>query len=210
MRRCSWILGIIVLAVLSSVRCTPTTKLVNSWTAPDVNKASVKKVLVLGIARDLPIRRAYEDEFVKTLQGLKYEAVASYNWIPDMPKELDKDMLRQKMKENGVTHVIATRVVDEKTVTSYIPPSYSTAGPYYPGWYGSYYSYWSVGYSGVYSPGYTTVSQVVSLETNLYDVSTEKLLWTGITDTWVGDDRFENVDPVIRKVVYDLRTKKVI
>lgn len=212
MRTRRWFPGIALLGMLAASSCAPTTKMLTSWTSPNLQQGSVKKILVLGVAKDLSIRRYYEDSFVSTLQGLKYGAVPSYLWIPDMPKELDKEMLAKKIAEAGVTHVLVTRLVDQKTVQTYTPPTYATVGasPYYPGWYGSYYSYWSVGYTTTMSPGYVTESQVVSLETGLYRASDEELIWTGITETWVADNRSKNVDAVIKKVVYELRAKAVL
>jgi hypothetical protein len=200
------------MGLLATASCGPTTKMLTSWTSPNLEQGTVKKILVLGVARDLSLRRTYEDSFVRTLQGLKYGAVPSYLWVPDMPDELNKEMLGKKIREAGVSHVIVTRLVDEKTVKTYTPPSYATVGvsPYYPGWYGSYYSYWSVGYTTMVSPGYVSESQVVSLETGLYDAEDEELIWTGITETWVSDNRTKNVDAVIKKVVYELRAKGVL
>jgi hypothetical protein len=193
--------------------CGPSTKMLATWSAPDVERERVSKVLVLGVARDPTIRRSYEDEFVRTLERHDYEAVASYEWIAEVIPELDKQVLRERIEQNGVTHVLTTRLVDQKTVETYTPPTYATVGyaPYYPGWYGSYYSYWSVGYTTMTSPGYVTASQVVSLETNLYRASDEKLLWTGLTETWVSDYPLqENISSVIQKVVFSLRQKKIL
>lgn len=206
------IVWIALVSLAAAGGCAPTTRMLTSWSAPDFRQGSVEKVLVLAVARDVSIRRSYEDTFVRTLEKHGYAAVPSYLWIPEMPKELDKALIAQKVKENGVTHVLATRLVDQKTVRTYTPPSYATVGvaPYYPGWYGSYYSYWSVGYSTVMTPGSVTEEQVVSLETNLYDASEEKLIWTGITETWISSTPSQNVDAVIDKVVYELRAKGIL
>lgn len=212
MRSRGWVVFLLTIGLLGAASCGPSTKMLTSWTAPDFQKSTIKKILVLGVAKDLSLRRHYEDSFVQTLQGLKYGAVPSYLWIPDMPKELDKEMLGKKIAEAGVTHVLVTRLVDQKTVQTYTPPSYATVGvsPYYPGWYGSYYSYWSVGYTTMVSPGYVSENTVFSLETGLYDASDEKLLWTGITETWLADNPTKNIDAVIKKVVYELQAKGVL
>jgi hypothetical protein len=197
------------MALVVAGSCAPRTKMLNSWTEPSFQHGTVKKVLVLGIAQNPSVRRQFEDDFVTSLKSLGYEAVASYFWLPEVSKDLDRDLLAAKVRENSVTHVIVTRLVDQKTVTSYTPPSYASVGvsPYYPGYYGSYYSYWSVGYTTMVSPGYVTEELVVSLETNLYEAATEKLIWTGLTETWISGSPSANVEAVIKKVVYELRSK---
>lgn len=206
------LLGLGLLALVAAGACAPSTKMLTSWTAPNYQQGTIKKVFVLGVAQDFSIRRTYEDNFAATLQGRGFQAIPGWQWIPDMPKELDKEALLAKFKENGVTHVLVTRLVDQKTVQSYTPPSYATVAvaPYYPGWYGSYYSYWSVGYTTAMSPGYVSESTVVSLETNLYDAGKEELIWTGVTETWVSGSPSQNIDAVIKKVVYELRAKGVL
>jgi hypothetical protein len=197
--------------VLLGASCAPTTKMVTSWSAPDYQPGSVKKILVAGVARDASIRRVYEDRFVKKLKGLGYEAVASYLWVPDL-SAVDKEAIKARVVQEGVTHVLATRLVDQKTVETYVPPTTvaTPVAPYYPTWYGSYYSYWSTGWSYSTSPGYVTQETVVSLETNLYNAGDEALIWTGLTETWIWESPSDNIEPVIQKTMTELRSKKIL
>ena len=205
---------LLLLAVATS--CTTRTTLVTSWAAPGATKASVKKVLVLGISQDNGIRRRFEDDFASRLIGRDYQAIAGYQWVPDASK-LDKDALAQRIHAEGVTHVLITRLVGKKTVATEVPPTVTTVGyaPYGPGYYGGWGSYWAVGYSTVVSPGYTTVNDVVTLETNFYDASKgdkDALVWTGQTETWM-DDGFSvqsKIDAVISKVVTEMKAKGII
>ena len=80
------------------------------------------------------------------------------------------------IKDNGIDAVLITRVTGtEQNV------HYSGGSMGYPGYYGGMYSYYYGAYS---SPGYVTTSTTVRLETNVYAVSTEKLTWAGITETF--------------------------
>jgi hypothetical protein len=62
----------------------------------------------------------------------------------------------------------------------------------------------------VTSPGYTTVNTVVGLETNIYDLETQKLVWTGLTQSWIDTSAEKEIPKVIYAVLWDLRSKKVI
>jgi hypothetical protein len=188
--------------------------MVTSWAAPGAGKEGVKKVLVLGISQDTSIRRTYEDKFAARLKSRGYEALPGYTWVPDA-SQLDQAALTSRIKAEGVTHVLVTRLVGKKTVTTEVPTTVTTVGyaPYGPGYYGSWGTYWSVGYGSVVSPGYTTVNDVVTLETNFYDASKEKdaLVWSGQSETWMDTGSgASRIDSVIDTVVMEMRAKGLI
>jgi hypothetical protein len=216
--RASLRLAAVPLFAAALVCCTTRTEIVTSWAAPTVNKESVKKVLVLGISKDAAIRRTYEDDFSIKLAKMGINAIPGYRWVPDA-SQLDKAAITARIREEGVTHVLITRLVGTKTVTTETAPTvvgvgYGGYAPYGPGYYGSWGSYWSTGYSTVVSPGYTTVNDVVTLETNFYDASKEKdnLVWSGQSETWIDQSgpTPKKVDSVIGAIVYEMQSKKVI
>ncbi|MDY0078796.1 MAG: hypothetical protein RBR87_16130, partial [Bacteroidales bacterium] len=59
----------------------------------------------------------------------------------------------------------------------YVPGSQGAPYVVYP-FYGSYYSYYNMRYSYVYDPGYYTTDQIYFIEGNLYDLNTDKLVWS--------------------------------
>jgi hypothetical protein len=209
------VLGLAVVALALMASCTARTTVVTSWAAPGVSKANVKKILVLGISQDNSVRRRFEDDFASRLIGRGYQAIAGYQWVPDASK-LDTVALTARIRQEGVTHVLVTRLVGKKTVATEVPATVTTVGyaPYGPGYYGGWGTYWSAGYSTVVSPGYTTVNDVVTLETNFYDASKDKdaIVWTAQTETWMdgGGGTGEKIDDVISKVVWEMRAKGVI
>jgi hypothetical protein len=48
------------------------------------------------------------------------------------------------------------------------------------------------------------------LETNLYDVKTEKLIWSGKSKTWSKDSKDQIINDVIKAVVNNLKKNKLI
>jgi hypothetical protein len=196
---------------LAAAACAARTTVTQTWTSPQYHKSAMKKVLVLGIAKDGTIRRSYEDGFVEKLKSYGYEAIPAYEWVGDATK-IDRDEIAAKIKENGVTHVLVTRMVGKKDVQTYVPPTTVGVG-YGPGWYGGWYSYYSVGYSYVTQPGYITQDTVVTLETNLYDASKgekDALMWSGTSDTWIGDSPAGSVKSVISAVAYKMRVQNIL
>ena len=198
----------IVAATLTS--CAASTQLTSSWADPAAAGHVFKKIVVVGVTDKAPIRREYEDAWTRELTARGIDAVPSYTF-GGADAKLDKDAAMSKLQENGAEAVLVTRLVDKETVNTYYPPSYSTVAapsPYYGGWYG----YYSMGYSYMTSPGYVEENKVYRLETNLYDVQNDKLLWSGITESSLtsGQAPTGEVQPVIHLLVNDMQKKKVI
>ena len=208
---CRAALGTAIPCILAlAAACATRTEILKSWVDPALPTGPVKKVLVLGVARDSRLRRIYEESFVTVLNGRKVEAIPCYQWAPDTA-QLDRDAIASRAKEEGVSHVLVTRVVNRKRVETYQPPMVTTVGvaPYGPGWYGGWYPYYSVGFSYVSSPGYITVNDVVSLETNLYATASEKLIWSGLSETWVETTPEQSIQPLVDTLVYRMRADHV-
>jgi Domain of unknown function (DUF4136) len=199
---------------LGMLGCASSTKMLSSSTTPDFRPGSVKKVFVVGVAQNNSLRRVFEDSFVNDLKRDKYDGEASYTRIPDPdPKKIDKDAVAAALVKDGFTHVLVTRLVSVEDRETYVPPTTMAVGVGYGGYggyYGGWYPYMSMSYGYVTSPGYTTVDRVVCLETNIYDLATQKLIWTGQTETWVDKSAEDSVRKVIYAVTWDLRAKKVI
>ena len=201
--------GVALLGLLVAAGCGPSTKLLHTWSDPAITPNSLNKIMVLGIAKNSTIRRTYEDHFVLALKAQGTDAAPSYPYTAD--GQLDSAAVQAKLAEMHVSGLIVTRVTDKQTVDTYYPPTTSYAGvpsPYYGGWYG----YYNMGYSYVSSPGYTVQSQVVNLETNLYRVQDGKLIWSGLSQTWLqeGDNPANQIDPFIQQIVAAMEASKVV
>jgi hypothetical protein len=86
-------------------------------------------------------------------------------------------------KEYGIDGVLIVRLVDRKVETVY------EGGPsYYDGFYGNryrrgWYNYYGAGYNVFNTPGYLTENYISTVETVIYDIATDKILWSAITET---------------------------
>ncbi|HEV8202227.1 MAG TPA: hypothetical protein VGS03_19630 [Candidatus Polarisedimenticolia bacterium] len=206
----------LVLAALASPlalgSCSESMKLVRSQVDPAFVPGSVKSVFVVGVSTNPIMRKEYENTFVTALQSKDLKVIPGSELIPDI-SQVDKDAVTAELRKMGVTHVMVTRVVDRKQVEQYHPPSYTTVGVGYggyPGYYGGWGSYMSVGYTTMSSPGYTTLHTVVSVESNLYDLATEKMVWTGLSEGYPDDNPTDSIRPYINQLIYDMKAKKVI
>jgi hypothetical protein len=207
--------ALVLAALLSPVAvaaCSQSMKLVRSAVDPAFVQGSVKSVFVVGVSNSPLMRREYENTFVTALQSSKLKVTPGSELIPDI-ETVDKAAVKAELEKRGVTHVLVTRVVDRKQVEQYHPPTYTTVGVGfggYPGYYGGWGSYMSVGYSTMASPGYTTLHTVVSVESNLYELATEKMVWTGLSEGYPDDNPMDSFRPYINELIYDMKAKKII
>ena len=168
------ILSAVVMTIL--VSCGPSTKIEKSWMEPgaSVSPGASNKTLVVAMVKDETSRRVIEDQLSKRLGN---GAVSSYTIVStEMLKGASEDALKQKVTEGNFTHILLMRLADVEKETSYVP---GTTTSFYGG-YGRYYGYGA----GMYStPGYYTTDKNYFVETTVYTVNPDKLVWTGTTKT---------------------------
>jgi hypothetical protein len=158
------------------VSCGPSTKIEKTWMEPgaSISQSPENKTLIIAMVKDETSRRVIEDELQKRL---KSKSVPSYTVLtPEILKDGNDKILDSVLKQGQYTHILLMRLADIEKETSYVPGT--TSGFY--GGYGMYYGYGASFYS---SPGYYTTDKNYFIETTVYDVRTNKLLWTGTTKT---------------------------
>jgi len=176
------------------------TVMTGSWKDPAYSSGPFKKLMVVGVAKREVMRRSFENSFATQLQLHGVQGIPSGTFSPGT-EQLDKDAMAAKLAELGCDGVLITRLVDQRTKTTYYPPTgYAVPVAYRAG----YYAYYTGAYAIAYSPGYTEESTTVSLETNLYDARTGSLVWTGLTDTELYGDPFAQVEEFVGIVVKEM------
>jgi hypothetical protein len=184
----------------SIVSCGPSTKIVKSWMEPgaSITQGPANKTLVIAVVKDETSRRIIEDQLVKRLKGV---GIASYNVLtPDLLKEANETSLKPKLTEGKYTHVLVMRLGDIEKETTYNP---GTTTVYYGG-YGRYYGHSAALYS---TPGYYSTDKNYFVETTVYSVNPDKLIWNGTTKT-VNPSKIEKTVNEIADVVSDKMKKE--
>jgi hypothetical protein len=76
---------------------------------------------------------------------------------------------------------------------------------------GVWQDYYSIAYMDM-SPTYGSLKQTIYLETSVFDLNTEKRIWSGLTETVVTDtmDRVAEMDPIVEKVVAAMRKDGIV
>jgi len=145
-----------------------------------------RKVLVLAVVRKPVVRRVVEDEFVRRFRDRGIEALRGYTVFPG-DELATKEALERELMAGGFDALLLMRLMDPRSDLPGAPGAAtgqqgSPAGPGSGGWP----AYYSACYAAVYSPNYTLEDKYALAETSLYDVATEKLIWTAVSETWLG------------------------
>ena len=177
-----------------------TTKMTDAW-RDDAFRGTIRKVVVIGIFKEPDTRKIFEDEFADRLRARGVDATASHKIIPDAELP-DKDVVLGKIRKLGADTVLVTRVMDMETEKNYVPGQ-AYAVPTYYGYYGAYYSY-------SYRPGYTETKGSAYMETNLYNVGDEKLIWSGRSKTKLSATRYELIQAFVKTMLDGLSEAKLI
>ncbi|MFT3749999.1 MAG: hypothetical protein QM768_16905 [Agriterribacter sp.] len=170
-----WFLLFFIAATISS--CGTSTEIVKSWKEPgaSVSLVQVKKILVVALVRSEASRRTIEDQLVMRLQK---KAFPSYVMMPANLSGEEESSITAKIKDDGFDYVLMMRLADVEKEASYVPGS--NAMPYYYRGYGGYYRYAAPYY---YDPGYYKEDKNYFIETTVYSVPDNKLLWVGTSKT---------------------------
>ncbi len=192
------------------------TKISQSWVEPD-NKKSYNDLLIIGIAESEQNRRAYESHFVEALREVGTEAEASYKLIKSSEK-IERNTVVKAIEGMEIDGVIITHMTAVEEETVYRPGmGYSGAGyggygygGYGGGYGGGMYGYYPHVNSYVHSPGYYTTHETYTLETNLYDVKTEELVWSARSRTFSPESVDEVITDLTKLLINDLKDKNLI
>lgn len=177
MNRLLWLLCCLVLALSACA----TTDVESVW--KDATRTEkLNKVFVLAVLKEPAYRDSVEYGIVNILNGDELRAIPTLDSFPNID-QIDKDKAAKMSQEYGIDGVLIARLVDRKAETVY------HGGPsYYDGFYGNryrggWYNYYGAGYSAFNAPGYFTENYISTVETVIYDIATDKVLWSAITET---------------------------
>lgn len=183
--------------------CVPATEIKNEWTAPEQIKDSTKlfqKILFVALLKDDATRRIAEDKLVAEVKG---RGVASYSYLRGIDIRSSESVFSDKLKQDGFDGVVVMRLAKINKSESYIAGSY-------PSYYNSWYSYYSSSYPGFNDPGYYSAGSAYNIETNVYSLTKNKLIWTGITSAVNTIDSNKMIDNIISAIKQKMKSQGLI
>ncbi len=193
------LLTVVALAVSAAV-LSADIKFTSTWKSMDAGTVSFagKKVAALVMSQDDSLRVAGEESLMRELSSRGMQGVATYRIAPK--EELQQaNTAKVWFERAGIEGVVAVRPVSADRRQVYTPGTWVT--PYYSTLWG-YYGY---GWSGVYVPGSTHKETIVVVETTIYSVPRNELLWAAVSETRNPDGLPQFVQELVKESVKALQ-----
>lgn len=177
------------------------TNVTGTWKKSNFVGGPFQNILVVGLTKDESGKSLWESVMADQLQQNGVKTTTSIKSFPG-DNDITKEEVIEFVKENGMDGVLVTRLVNIVEEKAYYPPSGGYYGrSYYGGPRYSHYNNFGSYYDTASTPGRTATFTSVILETNLYDVATQDLVWTMSSDTF---------DPASTNKLAQSATKKVV
>lgn len=199
-------LSILFLLILAGCNSTKST-ILDTWKEPTTSVAAenFKKVLVVGLIKNELARQRVEDHFKELSPIFR----TSYPFL-NKKSQINQDLLVKLLKSEHFDGVVTMRLVDTQKEVSSTPSMYSSYyyNPYgYTiGTYGGLFGNWYGSYGTLYfSPGSYTENTYYIVETNIFSLTNDKLIWSAVTKTIQFSDIEGGIDDILKTIVNEMR-----
>jgi len=195
-------------AMLIFSACGPSVKLTASWTDTQATPPKFTHILVMAIGKDLAKRKIGEDAIRKELHAYGYNASTSLDELgPGFAARTDSAAMQRILLDKAFDGVVTVRVLDVNERGRWVPGGvYYGPDGFYRGFYGYYHRVW-----GYYTaPAYEAFDVEVLLESNLYEVLTSRLLWSGQSKSLTQDPTPAIAARYARNIVEDMIDHQVL
>jgi hypothetical protein len=149
------------------------TRIVQRWVSPEVAKYQFDHVLAICIIKDETTRQLVEDAMAA--RARKGNALPSYNILHEADLR-DKEQAKRKILQMGFDGAVIMRPLRVEDRVNYVPGSY-------PPYYGSFWGYYGWAWPNLYVPDYVYTDKIVQVETTIFSIKDDKLLWTTLSET---------------------------
>lgn len=178
--------GCLCALVLLLTACTPTTRITGTWKSPEATQ-TYNTLVVAALTENILARQEVETDMQNQLQQRGIKATRSLDIFPPgraSKNGPDVNLLLEKMRGDNYDAVLTVALVDEQTQTRYVPGNVGYRPVTRFAWYGNFRGYYTYWHPILYDPGYYTEDKIYYLETNLYNVENDNLLWSAQSQSY--------------------------
>ena len=186
-----------------------TTSFDSSWKSPDATPVTAKgkKVVAIVMMKDITPRRAAEDALARALNDRGAVGVALYTLMPP-GSPTDEESVKAMLQQSGAAGAVIMRPVSVDKEP--IPTTVTYGGPMYGGFYGGYYGYgMGTAWGGTTVTGGGTMT-IVSVETLVYSLEQNKLIWASRSKTTDPANLASLVTEIADAVASEMQSQKLI
>jgi len=181
-------------------------KFTSTWKAPGAASMSYagKKVIGLIVSEDLSLRMSAEEALARELAARGVEGVAAYRVIP-REEIRDTENAKRWFEKSGAAGVVIMRIVDLSKEK--IPTAVVWAGASY---YGSLWNYYPYAWGSAVAIGPGRTETRVLVETLIFDITGNRLVWAGTSETVDPKDAQATVKAIVKSAAEQMKKDGLI
>lgn len=195
---------LLVCSVIAS--CSPISKITGSWVDP-ASKGKLlngKTIFIASLTSNIKVRTELENGFTELVSSKNIKTVKGNDYFnPEFYKKIPAEKaLQTQIQKSGADYILTISMINKNSETRYVPGMNRYAPFSRFGWYGGFYSYYNYWSPMFYEPGYYVTDRIYFMETNLYELSGNKLIWSAQSET-VNPGSIDNFVRTYPKVLVD-------
>jgi len=161
-----------------------TTKITSSWKADNSVTKTYHNIMVWGILtdKDSTLRKNMENHLVNDLTAKGYHAISAMDVYREKAfKKLTEKEIVDEFKHSGVDAVITLVLLSKEKEAIYYPGS-ASSNPSLT--YDQFDKYYTTVFEKIFTPGYYITTTNYFWESNLFEVSADKLVYSARTKSF--------------------------
>ena len=192
------LINVISFSLLSVVifSCSPSMQFANLYVDDAYKGMQIKKVLVVGMAKEEWKRKVYENEFRQELMKHNVEVLTAWQELPK-GETISKETFYKYFSDKNIDAVFVVMAAGSKTEQTM---SRGGSSNVYVGFYGFYVS----SASFYYSPVTTSEESVVYMKTNIFETTEGILIWSAQSQSFEPQSTGDVIKTVSYNVVNEL------
>jgi hypothetical protein len=190
----------LVAVAASATLLSASVKFTSTWKSMNAGSVSFagKKVAALVMSQDESLRVAGEESLARELSARGMQAVATYRIAPK--EELQRaETAKVWFEKANIEGVVAVRPVSADSRQTYTPGTWVTSN------YSTLWGYYGYGWGSVYVPGSVYQETIVVVETTIYSVPRNQLLWAAVSETKNARDLRAFVEELAKEMVKEMQ-----
>ena len=169
---------IVAASALTGFACATTFQ--STWRSPDARplRLAGRKVAAVFVNRDPALRRRAEDAMARDISARGAQGVPAYTILSESEAQ-DWGAARARFGQLGFSSAVVMRIVGSETQYTYESAFWD--GPHYHHFWGG--GYWGWGWGVAWEPAYLRQDKIVKVETLVYSLEQDQLIWAGVSRT---------------------------
>ncbi|MGE5301150.1 MAG: hypothetical protein ACM3MB_09340 [Acidobacteriota bacterium] len=201
--RKGFLIGLTVMLLTASCASTKTLYV---W-KDEGHRQRLGRTLIIVVAELDYMRDHFENVLAGRLGDRSIDAVPSNKVMPQMEAKPDREAIAAKVRELGFENVIVARVISKDEYSKLIPGGvYLVPEAYYSGWY----PFYADSFSMAAVPGTAYDAEFFTIVTNIYDVRSDKLVWSYLSRVKVETSRQGAINPFVETIMKQLEKSQLL